>query len=54
MYLKAYETPQQADIEIRRYFRFYFYNEKRQHQELERKTPDKVYYADLLREQKAA
>lgn len=52
VYLKAYETPRQAEIEIGRYFRFY--NEKRRHQGLEGKTPDEVYYADLLNEQKAA
>jgi putative transposase len=52
VYLKAYETPRQAEIEIDRYFRFY--NEKRRHQGLARKTPDEVYYADLLSEQKAA
>ncbi|WP_442786172.1 IS3 family transposase [Methylobacter sp. YRD-M1] len=52
VYLKAYETPRQAEIEIGRYFRFY--NEKRRHQGLEGKTPDEVYDADLLNEQKAA
>jgi putative transposase len=52
VYLKAYETPRQAEIEIGRYFRFY--NEKRRHQGLARKTPDEVYYADLLSEPKAA
>jgi putative transposase len=50
--LKAYETPRQAEIEIGRYFRFY--NEKRRHQGLAGKTPDEVYFADLLNEQKAA
>jgi putative transposase len=52
VYLKAYESPRQAETEIGRYFRFY--NEKRRHQGLERKTPDDVYFADLLTEQKAA
>ena len=52
VYLKAYETPRQAEIEIGRYFRFY--NEKRRHQGLAGKTPDEVYDADLLNEQKAA
>jgi putative transposase len=52
VYLKAYETPRQAESEIGKYFRFY--NEKRRHQGLERKTPDEAYDADLLNEQKAA
>lgn len=52
VYLKAYETPRQAEIEIGRYFRFY--NEKRRHQGLASKTPDEVYYADFLSEPKAA
>jgi putative transposase len=51
-YLKAYETPRQAEIEIGRYFRLY--NEKRRHQGLERKSPDEVYDADLFNKQKAA
>jgi putative transposase len=52
IYLKAYETPQQAKSEIGKYFRFY--NEKRRHQGLEGKTPDEVYDAGLFNEQKAA
>jgi putative transposase len=52
IYLKAYKTPRQAESEIGKYFRFY--NEKRRHQGLERKTPDEVYYADLVNEQQAA
>ncbi|MGJ0485188.1 MAG: IS3 family transposase [Methylomicrobium sp.] len=52
IYLKAYETPRQAESEIGKYFRFY--NEKRRHQGLERKTPDEVYYADFVNEQQAA
>jgi putative transposase len=52
VYLKAYEALRQAEIEIGRYFRFY--NEKRRHQGLAGKTPDEVYDADLLSEQKAA
>lgn len=52
VYLKAYETPRQAEIEIGRYFRFY--NEKRRHQGLAGKTPDEVYDADLFDERKAA
>jgi len=52
IYLKAYETPRQAESEIGKYFRFY--NEKRRHQGLAGKTPDEVYDADLFDEQKAA
>jgi putative transposase len=52
VYLKAYETPKQAEVEIGRYFRFY--NEKRRHQSLDRQTPDAVYYAGLIVEKKAA
>ena len=52
VYLKAYESPRQAESEIGRYFQFY--NEKRRHQGLARKTPDEVYYTGLLNEQKAA
>jgi putative transposase len=52
IYLKAYETPRQAESEIGKYFRFY--NEKRRHQGLVGKTPDEVYDADLLSEPKAA
>jgi putative transposase len=52
IYLKAYETPRQAESEIGNYFRFY--NEKRRHQGLAGKTPDEVYDADLFDERKAA
>ncbi len=45
VYLKAYETPKQAETEIGNYFQFY--NEKRRHQGLEKQTPDGVYYRDL-------
>lgn len=50
--LARYEMPRQAEIEIACYFRFY--NEKRRHQGLERRTSDEVYYTDLVNEQKAA
>lgn len=52
VYLKAYETPRQAETEIGKYFRFY--NEKRRHQGLDRQTPDIVYYAGLNNEKQAA
>ncbi len=42
VYLKAYETPKQAETEIGQYFQFY--NEKRRHQGLETLTPDEVYF----------
>lgn len=41
VYLKVYETPKQAESEIRHYF--CFYNEKRRHQRLDRQIPDAVY-----------
>jgi putative transposase len=52
VYLKAYETPQQAKSAMGKYFRFY--NEKRRHQGLAGKTPDEVYDSGLLSEQKSA
>ena len=52
VYLKAYETPRQAELELDKYF--HFYNEKRRHQGLDRQTPDAVYYAGLFDEKKAA
>lgn len=42
VYLKAYETPKQAEQEIGQYFQFY--NERRRHQALDYLTPDNVYY----------
>jgi len=52
VYLKAYETPKQAEAEIKQYFRFY--NEKRRHQGLNKQTPDVVYYAGLEKFKEAA
>ena len=52
VYLKAYETPRQAEAEIGNYFRFY--NEKRRHQGLNNLTPDDVYFRGLGTENKAA
>ncbi len=51
VYLKAYESPRQAETELGRYFRFY--NEKRRHQSLARQTPDTVYYSGLIEKQAA-
>jgi len=50
VYLKAYETPQQAGSELDKYFRFY--NEKRRHQGLDRQTPDAVYYTGVFDKKK--
>ena len=52
VYLKAYESPRQAETEIGQYFRFY--NEKRRHQGLNRLTPDDVYFSGLSIEKKVA
>ena len=45
IYLKAYETPRQAETEIGRYF--CFYNERRRHQGLDNQTPNTVYNMGL-------
>lgn len=41
VYLKAYESIKQAELEIGNYF--LFYNERRKHQGLDNQTPDLVY-----------
>ena len=43
VYLKAYETPKEAELEISNYI--VFYNEQRYHQNLNDLTPDQVYFA---------
>ncbi len=43
VYLKAYATPQEAEVEIGNYL--LFYNEERNHQGLNNLTPDEVYFA---------
>lgn len=43
VYLKAYESIRQAELEIDNYFMFY--NEQRKHQGLNDLTPDQVYYS---------
>jgi putative transposase len=48
VYLKAYESIGDARDSLGRYFAFY--NSKRRHQSLDRKTPDSVYYQDAVRE----
>jgi len=42
VYLKGYETMQEAKTGLREYFRFY--NEERFHQGLDERTPDAVYF----------
>ena len=41
-YLRAYETPTELRAGLTRYFAFY--NTKRRHSALDRRTPDAVYY----------
>ncbi|MCF1457643.1 MAG: IS3 family transposase [Shewanella sp.] len=43
VYLKAYETPKEAEVEIGHYM--VFYNEQRNHQSLGNLTPDEVYFS---------
>jgi putative transposase len=43
VYLKAYESIKQAELEIGNYF--LFYNEQRKHQGLDKLTPDEVYHS---------
>ena len=43
VYLKAYESIKQAELEIGHYF--LFYNEQRKHQGLNKLTPDEVYHS---------
>lgn len=42
VYLKAYESPREAAIQLEQYFQFY--NTERRHQALNRQTPDMVYF----------
>ena len=41
VYLKAYDTPKEAEEGIGEWMRFY--NHERTHQAIERKTPEQVY-----------
>ena len=45
VYLKAYDSVGEARASIARYFAFY--NERRPHSALDRRTPDQAYYASL-------
>ena len=42
VYLHAYANPAEARQGLARYFRFY--NQRRTHQGLDRRTPDEVYF----------
>ncbi len=46
IYLRAYETPMELRAGLRRYFEFY--NRQRRHSALDRRTPDAVYYEQVL------
>ena len=48
VYLRAYETPTELRIGLKRYFEFY--NTQRRHSALDRRTPDAVYYDQANRE----
>jgi putative transposase len=52
IYLKAYSTMAQLKIGLADYF--HFYNEKRWHQNFDRKTPAMVYFGTLPQKQAAA
>ena len=43
VYLKAYSSPREAELEISNYM--VFYNEQRNHQSLKNLTPDQVYFS---------
>ncbi len=45
IYLKAYETPRQLHRGLEDYFRFY--NTRRRHSSLKRRTPDTVYFGEM-------
>ena len=47
VYLKAYDSIGAALASLGRYFTFY--NSKRKHQSLDRRTPDTMYYQDAAR-----
>jgi len=47
VYLRAYDSIGEARASLGRYFAFY--NGKRRHQSLDRRTPDSVYYQDAAR-----
>lgn len=47
VYLRAYDSISHARASLGRYFAFY--NAKRRHQSLDRRTPDSVYYQHVVR-----
>ena len=47
VYLRAYDDIGQARASLKTYFKFY--NSKRRHQSLDRRTPDTVYYEDAVK-----
>ena len=51
VYLRAYETPAQLRKGLARYFEFY--NTRRRHSALDRRTPDAVYFDPATCEQAA-
>jgi putative transposase len=48
VYLRAYETPTELRAGLARYFQFY--NTRRRHSALDRRTPDAVYFDQAHRE----
>ncbi len=48
VYLRAYETPTELRAGLERYFEFY--NTKRRHSALDRRTPDAVYFEQATQE----
>ncbi len=52
VYLKAYSSIAEARQGLKEYFEFY--NRRRRHQSLDRKTPDDVYWSTLPQKQVAA
>ena len=51
VYLKAYDSIPAARKGLRKYFEFY--NSRRRHKSLDRRTPDSVYWSTLLQKQAA-
>ena len=51
VYLRAYETPTELRAGLARYFKFY--NTKRRHSSLDRRTPDAVYFDQADRDMAA-
>ena len=46
VYLRAYETPSELRVGLARYFEFY--NTRRRHSALDRRTPDAVYFDQAM------